>query len=94
MFLFLQSETGELIPTQHQLLLDAHFELPRGKNLLMHTLAMRKSFQTGNIIILFYICMILFYIILCIYDTSIVCSKNNKQWYFSINMVLCIRGKL
>ena len=30
MFLFLQSEAGELIPTKHQLLLDAHFELPRG----------------------------------------------------------------
>lgn len=31
MFLFLQSESGELVPTQHQLQLDAHFELPRGE---------------------------------------------------------------
>ena len=31
MFLFLQSESGELVPTQHQLQLDAHFELPGGE---------------------------------------------------------------
>ena len=30
MFLFLQNELGELVPTQHQLKIDTHFELPGG----------------------------------------------------------------
>ena len=40
MCLFLQSETGELVPTQNQLQLDAHFELPRGTCALFYYTAL------------------------------------------------------
>ena len=35
-FLFLQNPSGELVPTQHQLHLDTHFELPKGTHLHVH----------------------------------------------------------
>ena len=38
LFLFLLSESGELVPTQHQLQVDVHFELPQGETWPIHRL--------------------------------------------------------